>query len=189
MAFRGLNFLLKYKDAVRSYSKSEPVIVFYRWPTMRHFRFISRLKLYQVSGMLLLLVPMTLWHHVGTVDLSTLTFAWAAAAGTTGVFAVLSKVFTRCVGELALVTHSGDIRVSTLTFMGRRKDVVIPANSIIPYNDTANRLSSPLQRLELTNSSQAYWYSIRYGQVLNTDVMAKVTRIPPNTRSTIQTSQ
>lgn len=179
MAFHGhwLNILLKCKDAVRSYSKAEPVVVFYRWPTMRHFVFISRLKLYQVSGMLVLLVPMTVWHHVGTVDLSTLTFAWAAAAGTTGVFAVLSKLFTRCVGELALVTHSGDIRVSTLTFMGRRKDVVIPADSIVPYSDTANRLSSPFQRLELTNSSHTYWYSMRYGKVLNTDIMAMVTGI------------
>ena len=185
MALYGLNRLLKCRG-VRSYSKAEPVIVFYRWPTMKHFRFISRLKMYQVSGMLLLLVPMTFWHHLGAVNLSTLTFAWVAAAGTTGVFVALSKVFTRCVGELALLTHSGDVRVSTLTFMGRRKDITTPANRIVPYSDTANRLGSPLQRLEITNSPHAYWYSVRYGKVLDVDLMTSVTGIP-NTPHTTKT--
>ena len=127
--------------------------------------------------MVILLAPMTFWHHVGTVDLSTLTFAWAAAAGTTGVFVALSKVFTRCVGELAL-TPSGDVRMSTLTFMGNRNDVVVPANCIVPFSDMANRMSSPLQRLELTSSPHKYWYSIRYGKVLDVEVMKNVTGVP-----------
>lgn len=187
MALRGIKVLWKPRGTFRSYSKADSVVVFYRWPTMKHFRFISRLKLYQVSGMLVLLTPMTFWYHMGTVNLATLTFAGAAAAGTTGVFVALSRMFTRCVGELAL-THSGDIRVSTLTFMGKRKDFLIPANCIIPYNDTANRLRSPLQRLELANSRHVYWYSVRYGRILNNDIMIRVTGIP-STRRTTQTPQ
>lgn len=151
---------------------NEPT-VFYRWPTMRHFRFISRIKLYQTSTMLLLLPPMYWWYATGVVTGHTLLYATLAATGTTGVLSVLSYYFTKVAGEMSLV---GDvIRVSTLTFMGSRQDFQYPVSSIVPFADS--NASGAVQRLEVNGETTYFLYSIRYGQILNNRVFEKLLSI------------
>ncbi len=48
-------------------SETSESTVFYKWPTMRHFRFISRIKLYQVSTMVLLLPPICWWYSTDII--------------------------------------------------------------------------------------------------------------------------
>ena len=150
-------------------SSSEPT-VFYRWPTMRHFRFISRFKVYQVSTMLLLLPPMGWWYSTGVISGQTVIYALVSAVGTTGVLGVLSYYFTRVVGELALV--GGKVRVSTLTFMGNRRELEYPLSSILPFADT--NVGGAVQRLEVTGEKTQFLYSLRYGRVVNDRVMSRV---------------
>ena len=150
-------------------SISEPT-VFYRWPTMRHFRFISRFKVYQVSTMLLLLPPMGWWYSTGVISGQTVIYALVSAVGTAGVLGILSYYFTRVVGELALV--GGKVRVSTLTFMGNRHDLEYPLSSILPFADT--NVGGAVQRLEVSGEKTQFLYSLRYGRVVNDRVMSRV---------------
>lgn len=144
-------------------------VVFYRWPTIKHFRLLSRFKLYQVSLMALFLPPATLSYQQGALSGATLLAAWTAAGGTLAVLLSLSHLFTRVVGEMAYLPASGSVRLSTLTFMGGRRDLVVPPEHLLPQEGGGGAL----QRLEVAGSEQLLFYSLRYGHILDQKLMAQ----------------
>ena len=149
-------------------------VVFYRWPTMRHFRFISRFKVYQVSTMLFLLMPMGYWYHMGGISGQTLTYATISALGTTGVLAVLSYYFTRVAGEMAYIPSQSAVQISTLTFMGFRRDLLFPVKNVVPFADTQSGVGGAIQRLEIVGHCDVFLYSLRYGRVLDESLLTEV---------------
>ncbi len=147
----------------------EPVVI-YRWPTMRHFRFISRFKLYQVSTMFILVPPLCWWYSTGVIAGSTLTYATLSSVGTAGVLGVLSYYFTRVAGEMVVI---GDkLRVSTLTFMGGRRDLEYPISSVVPFADS--NVGGAIQRLEVIGERTHFMYSLRYGHIVNKNMFESV---------------
>ncbi len=160
--------------AFSSRSHPEHFFVFYRWPTMRHFRFISRFKVYQVSAVILLLPPVTYWYSLGHVGGVALLGAWSAALGTTAVFCVISTYFRRFVGEMAFLPSTCSLRVSTLTFMGGRRDLVFPVDDIVPFDDSQVGVGGAFQRLEVQGHRGVFLYSLKYGVVLDSDAMGRV---------------
>ena len=151
-------------------------VVFYRWPTMRHFRYISRFKVYQVSTMLLLLVPVSRWFASGELGLKQFALAWTAAAGTTAVLAVLSVAFSRVAGEMSYLPRSDCLCVSTLTFMGNRRQLEFPLRTVVPFADSQTS-GSALQRLEVEGSRTVLVYSLRHGHILDSELMNKALKM------------
>ena len=64
------------------------------------------------------------------------------------------------------------LRVSTLTFMGGRRELRYPVSSIVPFTDS--NTSGAVQRLEINGETISFFYSIRYGQILNRNVFEKL---------------
>ena len=147
--------------------------VLYNWPWTKHFRFISRCKMYQSFGMTALLVPISYWYANGTIDTSTLVYSYVGVGGVTGVFVAVSQLFTRFVGELALTPERQELRISTLTFMGHRRDRLVPLDHVIPALDSTCRIKS-FKRLEVVDSKDVYWYSLKHGRVLDWSALKEV---------------
>lgn len=141
---------------------------------MRHFRFISRFKAYQVSAMLLLLGPLSYWYKEGIVSYPQLLYGCSAAIGTTIVLLVLSYGFSKVIGELAFSHSTNTVRMSTLTFLGYRRETCIPLDHIVPYTDCQRKSLSIVQRLETVHPHCVYYYSLRYGQVRDYELLRKV---------------
>ena len=154
--------------------KADQFTVLYSWPTMRHFRFVSRFKTYQVSTMLLLLGPLSYWYKEGIVTYPQLLYGCTAAIGTTIVLLVLSYGFSKVVGELAFSHSTSTVRISTLTFLGYRRQTCIPLDHIVPYTDCQRKGLSIVQRLETMNPRCVYYYSLRYGQVRDYELLRTV---------------
>lgn len=135
---------------------------------MRQFRFISRFKVYQVSTVLLLLPPITYWYTQGQVGGGALVGAWLAGLGTTAVFCVLSSYLRRFVGEMAYTLSSQTLRVSTLTFMGGRRDLLFPVERVVPFGDAQSAVETrAFQRLEVEAHPEVLYYSLKYGLILD----------------------
>ena len=157
-------------------SATNESVVIYRWPTMRHFRFVSRFKLYQVSTMFLLIPPLCWWYSTGVISGPTLTYATLSSVGTAGVLSVLSYYFTRVAGEMAVI---GDkLRVSTLTFMGGRRNLEYPLLSVVPFADS--NVGGAVQRLEVIGERTHFMYSLRYGRIVNKNIFESVLGITNN---------
>lgn len=152
-------------------------IVLYQWPTMKHFRFISRLKVYQVSAMLLMLPPMAHMYVNGDVTGKSLVYATVAAFGTTGVLLVLSYYFRRVVGEMAYVPSTNHLRVSTLTFVGGRRDLYFKVDDVIPFADAQLREGRTIKRLEVKGHPEVFLYSLKYGRILDFELLNKYLQI------------
>ena len=165
---------LKCNEKRSSHGSEKQFVVFYQWPNMRLLRVLSRLKMYQVLTMTTLLGPLTYWYSVGKVSSSILWCAYTSTLGVTAVLCAMSYAFSRLVGELSYCQHSNVIQLSTLTFLGRRRDHQLPAHVIVPFSDSHKVL---FQRLDIIEPQAVYYYSIRYGQVLDWDVMKKVLEI------------
>ena len=111
---------------------------------------------------------------MGGISGQTLTYALISSIGTTGVLTVLSYYFTRVAGELALIHDGSLIRISTLTFMGGRRSVTYPLSKIVPFSDSQSKVGGAIQRLEFIGEPDIYLYSLRYGRVVDSNVMCRV---------------
>ena len=152
-------------------------IVLYRWPTMKHFRFISRLKVYQVSAMLLMLPPMARMYLNGDITGRSMAYATVAAVGTTAVLLILSYYFRRVVGEMAYVSSTNHLRVSTLTFIGGRRDLYFKVGDVVPFADSQLREGRTVKRLEVKGHPEVFLYSLKYGQILEYELLHKCLQI------------
>lgn len=147
----------------------DDVIVFYKWPTIKYLRIISRTKLYQLVVMSLLLPPTTFSYHHGNISSLTLITAYLAAGGTLSILITLSHMFTKVIGEMAYLPTTNQVRMSTLTFLGSRRNIVVAPQQIIPYEDKGH-----IQQLEVIGQPGTLRYSVRYGQVIDCDMMVKI---------------
>lgn len=145
------------------------VHVFYRWPTIRHLRLLSRCKLYQVVLMLLFLPPATLAYKQGSLAGSTLTAAYIGAGGTLAVLVSMSHLFTKVIGEMAYLPATDQVCVSTLTFFGGRRDILVSPHHILPQGGRGL-----VQKLEIVGHGGVFRYSLRYGQVIDADITAHI---------------
>ena len=152
-------------------------MLIYRWPTMRHFRFISKFKVYQVSLMLALLPPVVHWYSVDKLSATALGYGGVALMGTASVLAIVSHYFSKLVGELHFDPRHEKVRISTLTFWGNRREEEFPADDIVMFVESQTRMGGAFQKLEFRGHKKVYMWSIQYGRVLNLDCLRKVLRI------------
>lgn len=152
-------------------------VTIYRWPTMKHFRFISKFKVYQVSFMLALLPPSLHWYATGALTTWGLACGGVALAGTTSVLMVVSHYFSKLVGEMRFDTRRDVLRISTLTFWGNRREVELPAHKIVMFVESQTRMGGAFQHLEVTGHGETFLWSLRYGRVLDFDLLRKVLKI------------
>ena len=119
--------------------------------------------------MLLFLPPATLAYQQGSLSSATLNAAYIGAGGTLAVLLSMSHLFTRVIGEMAYLPATDQVRVSTLTFFGARKDILVSSHHILPQGG-----QGLVQRLEIVGHSGVFRYSLRYGQVINADITAHI---------------
>ena len=69
------------------------------------------------------------------------------------------------------------LRVSALTFWGHRKEVEFPANDVVTFVESQSRMGGAFQQLEVKGLDRTFLWSLRYGRVLNLDLLCKVLKI------------
>ena len=131
--------------------------------------------MYQVGGMILSIPPLSYWYTMGSISGSSLMYGCVAATGATIVLCGLSYSFSRVLGELAYCHCSEKIRLSHLTFWGRRQDIETEIKNIILYSDSQFSSSSKLiQRLEIYHPYTVFYYSIKYGHILEPETFKSI---------------
>lgn len=121
--------------------------------------------------MLLLLPPMGYMYLHGDITSKSLFYASTAAVGTSAVLLTLSYYFRRVIGEMAYVESSNQLRLSTLTFTGRRRNIEFNVEDVVPFSDSQLRVGGAIQRLELRNHPEVFLYSLKYGRILDLELL------------------
>ena len=153
---------------------SEPTILLYKFPWMRHLRFISRLKQLQVGCVVLLTIPISYWYQQDLIKEYNLLAGVTAATATTVMLVIFSYFFTRIVGELHYNPHTGQVQLATLTFWSQRRNQAFYRDDVIPLRETRSNVRKTWQRLEISGHSNVYLYSLRLGKIYNTELLGQL---------------
>ena len=148
--------------------------VIYKWPLIRHFRFIARLKTYQAGVMLISLPPLSYLHNSGVVTSVSLVHGCVAAGGAVMVLSVLSYAFSKIVGEIRYSETKKMLQVSHLSFFGNKSTILVNVEDIVPFDDLHH---GKLQRLEFGN--YLFYYSLKHGIVIDSEMLNKVLAVHP----------
>lgn len=152
-------------------------VVIYRWSIIKHLRLVSRFKIYQVTLMLAALPPLVRWYYLGSISTYSLGCSFVASLGTAGVLVFLSHYFRRVVGEMKFDPSTQTLDVSTLTFWGRRRERYIPLDKIVSFEESQSRMGGAIQRLKVEDSKEDLLWSLRYGRVMDLDLLCKALQI------------
>lgn len=127
--------------------------------------------------MLALLPSVTYWYSIG--DLSAYAFGCGCTAclGTTGILVFLSNYFSQLAGQLAYNPTKNTLKISTLTFWGKRRELEFPVERVVGFVESQTRMGGAIQRLEIQGHGEVFLWSLRYGRVLNLELLCKVLRI------------
>ena len=162
-------------------NQSDMITTIYRWPLIRHFRFIARLKTYQTAAMTLSLPPLTYLYKMGSVTNDSVFRAGLAAGGAVAVLSILSYGFSKIVGELKYNCRTEVLLVSYLSFIGNKKTIEVNVDQVVPFDDiyqhgSQNRIMLKL-RLECGGKNSTFYYSYKYGEIVNSEMFKRILSI------------
>lgn len=122
--------------------------------------------------MLLSTPPLSFWYYTGSIGSNHLIYGFSAATGTVIALCCISYIFRCILGEIAYCQITQTVRLSHLDFFGRRHDLEVHADKIVPYSDS--RSLGALQKLEVVDFDEVFYYSLRYGRIINMEQFRKV---------------
>ncbi|KAJ8929803.1 hypothetical protein NQ314_017400 [Rhamnusium bicolor] len=156
-------------------NRTENFVPVYKFPYIRQFSLINRLKIYQTV--------LTVTSVPATVILNYLDYAssdlaeFAAALGTSGCLTLygLGYLTTKFIGFIYYDEENHTAKVSYVDFWGSRKDIIIPANDIVPIDELP---VTPLNGLFLTfrrfSTNETLKFSLRYGIILDKEKIKNI---------------
>lgn len=161
---------------VNSASRSADVqfTVFYRFPHITTARFISRLKLYQTAVVVLAVPPTVYSYSIGAVELGLCAGVTGASVLALIMLYIAANFFQRVVGLVALSSDQKLVRLSHLTFFGRRNDIIVPVDDIVPISDVGQRTNDVLVKVYRYSTTDKLYMSLLYGHIENRETFQKV---------------
>ncbi len=150
-------------DLEQEYDKN----IFYSFPHMRGMRTLSRMKLYQTGFTIFAIPCMGYSYAVGTASLLQLEMVLGVATFAGIMLYVMSFYFMRVAGYLSLSSDRQTLRVSHLSFWGKKRETYIPMESIVPLSDLPDKPGDAYVKLARYDSKDIFFYTLRYGQLRN----------------------
>jgi len=143
----------------------EPVFIS---PHIKHIRAACRLKLYQ-TGFILILMPISV-KLLAEEQILPQQVALTAGfcVGSLAVLGFVGEIFRKVVGILYLSEDKTKVIVSHNTFFGRRKDITLDVENIIPISDSAETVEDLVWKLQTYSGDPKYFFiCTRYGGILS----------------------
>lgn len=135
-----------------------------------HARVLSRFKIYQTMLTLGALPVGAALHNTGAVSTPGLAAFVGIASLATIMLYVMSTFFRRVVGIIGVNTNEEKVRISHLTFWGRRRDNVFDVSEIVPLSDLSVKPNDIFQVIQFYENPEKFFWFHRHGK--NTDAEA-----------------
>ncbi|KAM8934188.1 transmembrane protein 186 [Pelodytes ibericus] len=130
-------------------------------------RSISRLKIFQTALTVLLLPPVYYYYLQGQVTYSGLLYCSGTAIFACIMLYCMSYYLQRIIGMIYLNETGTTVKVSHLTFWGKRRDLFIPATDVKTFTETGDHKQETLLQFRRYSSPEVLYFTTRFGYVLN----------------------
>ena len=148
---------------------SENFVNIYIFKYITHARAISRFKIYQ-TFVTVAIIPLSMFSYDnGLATLSDVYYAISLSGFAMVMLAIMSRYFQRIVGILGINDTGEKIKISHLTFWGRRNDAVYDVAEIVPFTD-----SSDHGRITFFDRREEYHLFLNYSKELNLKSLERV---------------
>ncbi|KAF7643236.1 hypothetical protein LDENG_00242670 [Lucifuga dentata] len=146
----------------------------YMLPHIKLLRAVSRLKLLQTAITFLILPPVYILYLQGDVPAFLASYATGIALLAGVMLYSASHFVRRVVGMMYLDASETTLKVSHLTFWGRRHDIYLPVSDVMTVGDAGDSVGEPILRLKRYSSTQTLYFSTRFGRVVDKEGFEKV---------------
>ncbi|CAJ1053217.1 transmembrane protein 186 [Xyrichtys novacula] len=161
--------LVRYSDV-----SSQKFTMIYTLPHIRFLRAVSRLKLFQTAFTLVILPPVYAFYLHGDVPISLVSYTTGVALFAGVMLYTASHFLRRVVGMMYLDPSQTTLKVSHLTFWGRRNDIFLPVTDVMTIADTGDSRNEMILKLKRFSSPQTFYFSTHYGRVVDREGFEKV---------------
>lgn len=157
------------------YANSVKLRNIYTFRYIVHAKVLSRLKIYQTVVTVGSLPLTTYLYKMGMISASGFASFCGIATLATAMLYVMSTFFRRIVGIISVNENEDTVRISHLTFWGRRNNINLFKSDIIPLSELTGSAKDIYQVIRFFEQpdKKFYWFH-RHG--MNTDPEA-LTRI------------
>ena len=161
---------------------SDTFVPIFRFAHIAIIGFVCRTKVY-LTASLFTGLPIIFYgwmnNQVGLQEVLSYGSITGFSFVTLGFF---GEIFRRCVCIVYISKDETTVKIAHMSFWGRRKDVEVPLNDIIPLSETSERVGHIFWKINFYENSEAsklidrsnLIISTRYGNVLDEKALVKI---------------
>nr|XP_046263856.1 transmembrane protein 186 [Scatophagus argus] len=146
----------------------------YTLPYIKALRAVSRIKLLQTAITVVVLPPVFFLYLQGDVPFFLVSYTTGIALFAGVMLYTASHFFRRVVGMMYLDQSQTILKVSHLTFWGRRHDIYLPVSDVMTIADTGDSANEVIMKLQRYSSPQTMYFSTHFGRVVDKQGFQKV---------------
>ncbi|XP_041362920.1 uncharacterized protein LOC121378701 [Gigantopelta aegis] len=134
-----------------------------------HTRVLSRLKIYQTMATVMALPPTAVLHSLGKLSTVDMYAMFGISSVACVMLYVMSWYFRRIVGMISICKENKMVRLSHLTFWGKRKDLYISPEDIIPLLDMSESSKKVYVLVKTYSSDETFILFLRFHRIFDRD--------------------
>ncbi|XP_015681463.1 transmembrane protein 186 [Protobothrops mucrosquamatus] len=162
-----------------SLENSEKFTLIYRFPSIRLLKLFSRLKVLQTGLALVVLPPLWYLHGINQVTFAQGFYATGLFSFTLVFLYALSFFLQRVIGFMYLSESRTLLKISHLTFWGKRRDFCCPVESVVALEVEGGESNRHLLKFRQQDQKKVLYFSLLWGQVVNQEAFGKVFGVIP----------
>ncbi|XP_075421280.1 transmembrane protein 186 [Ascaphus truei] len=139
----------------------------YKFPGIWFCRSLSRLKLLQTTVTMLLLPPVYYFYLQGQVSYACVVYCSGTAILAGTMLYCLTYYLRRIIGMIYLNGAGTTLKVSHLTFWGKRRDIFIPVEDVKTLAETGDGRHETLLQFRRYSSSDVLYFTTKFGRILD----------------------
>ncbi|NXE22853.1 TM186 protein, partial [Ardeotis kori] len=147
--------------------KTEEFKLVYRFPGIKYCRVVSRLKLVQTATTAAILPPVCYLYLQDQVSQNILLYTTGIALFAGAMLYGMSYFFRRIIGLIYLNETGRTVKVSHLTFWGRRNDIYCPVETVMTLDEVGDSKGELLLQFKRYNSADILYFTIKFGQIVD----------------------
>ncbi|XP_032385493.1 transmembrane protein 186 [Etheostoma spectabile] len=161
--------LVRYSDL-----STQKYTMIYNLPHIKLLRALSRIKLLQTAITVVILPPVYLLYFQGDIPFFLVSYTTGIALFAGVMLYTASHFFRRVVGMMYLDPSQTTLKVSHLTFWGRRQDIYMPVSDVMTIGDTGDSVNETIVKLKRYSCPETFYFSINFGRVVDKQGFEKV---------------
>ncbi|XP_068203120.1 transmembrane protein 186 [Palaemon carinicauda] len=153
---------------VNSLNRNGEFEIIYKFPHIALVRGVCRLKIYQSTITFVSVPIISYFSYLGILTSQDVIFTLTSSGLALLMLLVMGEFFRKFVGHIYYNSQKDLVKISHLTFWGRRNDIIVPREDLAPFSDEAVNLKDiyiPLHRY--SESNNLLYISLRFGGVTN----------------------